>query len=112
MEKKREKRDEGESDSKNMPLLWLGPDTVAPPPTLFSQDGFCCLVLSTYLSRNECPWGSSLALGPSPTEPPMHSYLKPLDGQPLSPPHLVVQSLKRKKAKKKKKKKALPYFQV
>ena len=89
-------------------LLWLGPDTVAPPPTLFSQDGFCCLVLSTYLSRNECPWGSSLALGPSPTEPPMHSYLKPLDGQPLSPPHLVVQSLKRKKAKKKKKKKHFP----
>lgn len=31
----------------------------------------------------------------------MHSYLKPLDGQPLSPPHIVVQSLKKKKGKKK-----------
>ena len=42
-----------------------------------------------------------MASAPCPTEPRMHSYLKPLWGHPF--PHIIAQSLKKKKKEKKKK---------
>ena len=41
-----------------------------------------------------------MASAPCPTEPRMHSYLKPLWGHPF--PHIIAQSLKKKKKEKKK----------
>ena len=76
-------------------------DTVSLRDLVFSGWSFAVLALSTYLSRNECPRGSgAVASAPCPTEPRMHSYLKPLWGHPFSLPTLLPRVLKKKKEKK------------
>lgn len=66
------------------------PAVARPPSThlIFSGWIFAVLVLSTYLSRNECPWGRGRGLSPSsPQSPECTPTSSPFMGTP-SPPTL------------------------
>lgn len=79
-----------ELDSKNMPLLWLGPLTLSPPPTLFSQDGFLLfwLLAPTSAGMNVLGGRGLWFSPPTPQIPECTPTSSPFRGTPF-PPHIL-----------------------